>query len=68
MYDKYTSDEEIKGSYRLLHTFCAQGGPGPPHFFQLQGGLVRSNFNPINHNFSDDFPVILWYIHMMLLH
>ena len=44
---------------RLLHTFCAQGGGGGA--FQLQGGgggLVRSNFNPKNHHFSDNFPVI----------
>ena len=55
---------------RLLHTFCAQGGPSPPQFFQggpfqFQGGLFGSNFNPKNHHFSDDFLV---YIHMMLLH
>ena len=62
---------------RLLHTFCAQGGGGGagPHsnfyrgaFLSPGGGLFRSNFNPKNHNFSDDFPVIFWYIHMMLLH
>ena len=28
-----------------------------------------TNFNPKNHHFSDDFPVIFWYyIHIMLLH
>ena len=32
------------------------------------GGLLRSSFNPKNHHFSDDFPVIFWYIHIMLLH
>ena len=29
-----------------------QGGPS-----QFQGGLLRSNFNPKNHDFSDDFTV-----------
>ena len=65
--------------YRLLHTFCAQGGGGggcrPPQIFQVGGGfttpgggLFRSNFNPKNNHFSDDFPVIFCYIHIMLLH
>ena len=50
------------------------GGAGPLNFFQggggfsTPGGFFRSNLNPKNHNFSDDFPVIFWYIHMMLLH
>ena len=58
---------------RLLYKFFAQVGPGPLIFFQgggafqPQGGLFRSNFNPKNHNFPDDFPVIFWYIHIMLL-
>ena len=64
--------------HRLLHTFCAQGGggggTGPLKYFQggggfsTPGGLFRSNFNPKNNYFSDDFPVIFWYIHIMLLH
>ena len=63
---------------RLLHTFFAQMGPGPLNFFQERGGglfnirggggFFRSNFNSKNHHFSDDFPVIFWYIHSMLLH
>ena len=32
------------------------------------GGLFRSNLNPKIHHFSDDCPVIFWYIHIMLLH
>ena len=57
-----------------MHTFFAQGGGGrPPYFFsggggRLQGELFRSNFNPKNNHFSDDFPVIFWYINIMLLH
>ena len=38
------------------------GGGGGGGAFQLQGGLFSSNFNPKNLNFSDDFPVIFWYI------
>ena len=53
---------------RLLHTFCAQVGPRPPSDsfrgggggggggFSTPGGPLRSNFNPKNHHFSDDFP------------
>ena len=59
---------------RLLYTFYAQVGPCPPQIFsggggafQPQEGLFKSNFNPQNHDFSDDFPVIFWYIHIMLL-
>ena len=60
--------------------FCAQGGrgPDPPQIISGGGGggfvksrgeeLIRSNFNPKNNHFSDDFPVICWYIHIMLLH
>ena len=48
-----------KPPFRLLHTFCAQGGGGgaaPLKFFQGGGAfqlqdLFRSNFNPKNHHF-----------------
>ena len=58
---------------RLLHTSFAQMGPRPPlnifrgEAFQPQRGLFRSKLNSKNHNFSDEFPVIFWYIHIMLL-
>ena len=59
---------EISGFYSSggqasAHLFCS-GGRG---LFNPRGGLFRSNFKSKNHHFSDDFPVIFWYIHMMLL-
>ena len=61
-----------KGSQTSAHLLCSGGAQAPSIFFrgpfQLQGGLFRSNFNPKNHHFSDDFPVIFWYIHIMLVH
>ena len=58
-----------------VHLFCSGGAQALLKFFQggaFQpqggGGLFRSNFNPKNHIFSYDFPVIFWYIiHIMLL-
>ena len=44
--------------------FCS-GGASPPQILFWGGGFSRSNFNPKNHNFSDD---LFWYIHIMLLH
>ena len=38
------------------------GGP-----FNSREGISRSNYNPKNHHFSDDFPVIFWYIRIILL-
>ena len=51
--------------------FVLRWGPAPPPPLKfVQGGLSTpgSNFNSKNHHFSDDFPVIFWYIHIMLLH
>ena len=47
------------------HVKKISGGGG---LFNPRGALFRSNFNYKNHKFSDDFPVICWYIHIMLLH
>ena len=64
-------NDNVIDKSRLLHTFSAQGGGGgggqaPLKFFQgglfnPRGDFFRSNFNPKNHHFSDDFPVIFWY-------
>ena len=50
-------------------------GAVPPRFFQGGGGLFNSRGASLGQIsiikiiiFSDDFPVIFWYIHMMLLH
>ena len=58
------------------HILCSGGGGGSPPLqkfsggglFNSRGGLFRSNLNPKKLNFSDDFPVIFWFIHTMLLH
>ena len=66
----------MEPQFRLLQTFVLRGAR--PHLtffsrgggwaFSTPGGLFRSNFNPKYNHFSDDFPVIFWYIHIMLLH
>ena len=67
-YNNYQSilkgDPNITPRQASTHLSCP-GGPAPPsNFFRgggfstPGGGLFRSNFNPKNHNFSYDFPVI----------
>ena len=46
------------GGGRPLLKFFQAGGGGGGGAFSTPGGLFRSNFNPKNHNFSDNYPVI----------
>ena len=60
------------GFQASAHFFCS-GGARPASKFLggglfIPGSLLRLNFNPKNNYFSDDFPVIFWFIHIMLLY
>ena len=52
------------GGQDSAYIFCSDGARAPLRGAGFQFG---SNFNYNNIDFSDDFPVIFWYIHIMLL-
>ena len=54
------------------HLLCSGGAQAPSDFFRGGGGLFNSRggglFRSTFNHFSDDFPAIFWYIHIMIHH